>query len=225
MLTSAYRSCAHEKTGYTPNLLMFGREINLPIELALGTVAEPQTNIKESQYVSELTDKLKSIYQLVRKSFKMNFSKKDCDPRISAKTYKVGDLVYYRDSTRTVGKSPKLKAEIWKGPCVIVKKLSDLLFELQKTAQSKSKILHFDRLKSYTSERVPEMTSKLKENMDLNNKDVPTVSQQRDDPSKGVNISKPKNSSLGVMSDNWSRKQTLRRSQRQRQKPDRFMMC
>ena len=52
MLTSVYRSCAHEKTGYTPNLLMLGREVNLPIELALGAVAEPQKNIEESQYVS-----------------------------------------------------------------------------------------------------------------------------------------------------------------------------
>ena len=73
----------------------------------------------------EMREKLNTIFQLVRESFKINSPKKDCDPRISLKTCKVGDLVYYHDNTRTVGKSPKLKSQIWKGPCMIVKKLSD----------------------------------------------------------------------------------------------------
>ena len=33
---AAYQSCVHEKTGYTPNLLMLGREVNLSTELVLG---------------------------------------------------------------------------------------------------------------------------------------------------------------------------------------------
>ena len=61
----------------------------------------------------------------------INSPKKDCDPRISLKKYKVGDLVHYCDNTRTVGKSPKLKSQIWKGPCAIIKKLSDILFEIK----------------------------------------------------------------------------------------------
>ena len=77
------------------------------------------------------------IFQLVRESFKINSPKKDCDSRISSKTYKVGDLVYYRDNTRTVGRSPKLKSQIWKGPCVIVEELSDTLFEIKTSHQSK----------------------------------------------------------------------------------------
>ena len=140
MLTSAYRSCAHEKTGYTPNLLMLGREINLPIELALGAVAEPQKNIEESQYVSELRGKLDSIYQLIRDSFKMKLPKKDNDSRLSSKTYKIGDLVYYHDSTRSIGKRPKLKSDVWKGPCVITRKFSNLLFEIKSHSIGKSKI-------------------------------------------------------------------------------------
>ena len=30
-IKSAYRSCAHEKTGYVTNLLMLGQEANLPM--------------------------------------------------------------------------------------------------------------------------------------------------------------------------------------------------
>ena len=90
-----------------------------------------------SQYVLEMTEKLNAMLKLVRESLKINSPKKDCDPRISLKTYKIGDLVYYHDNTRTVGKSPKLKSQIWKGPCVIVKKLSDILFEIKTSLQSK----------------------------------------------------------------------------------------
>ena len=111
MPTVTYRSCVHEKTGYTSNLLMLGREVNLPIELVLGATQRSKGCTEESQYVLEIIEKLNAIFQLVRESLKINSPKKDCDPRISLKTYKVGDLVYYRDNTRTVGQSPTLKSK------------------------------------------------------------------------------------------------------------------
>ena len=36
-LAGAYRSTPNESTGLTPNLLMLGREIRLPLEVTLGT--------------------------------------------------------------------------------------------------------------------------------------------------------------------------------------------
>ena len=202
---------------------MLGREVNLPIELALGAVAEPQKNIEESQYVSGLRGKLDSIYQLVRNSFKMKLPKKDSDSRLSSKTYKIGDLVYYHDSTRSVGKSPKLKSDVWKGPCVITRKFSDLLFEIKSHSVGKSKILHFDRLKPYTSDSVPELVQKLRKNI------LP-----RDDP--GRKVSPPmerKNSGRGKCSKqdakhskgsepSKSNDPGLRKSQRQRKRPERL---
>ena len=107
--------------------------------------------------MAQLQDKLLGIYQLVRNSFKLQLPKRDNDPRITSKTYKVGNLVYYYDSTRTVGKSPKLKSDIWKGPFVVVKRFSDILFEIKSHTLGKSRVLHFDRLKPYTSDSVPEI--------------------------------------------------------------------
>ena len=91
MLTGAYRSCVHEKTGYTLNLLMLGREVNFPIELVLGTTQRSKGCTEESQYVLEMREKLSVIFQHVRESLKINSPKKDCDSRITLKTYKVGD--------------------------------------------------------------------------------------------------------------------------------------
>ena len=36
-LAGAYRATVHESTGMTPNLVMFGKENQLPIEVILGT--------------------------------------------------------------------------------------------------------------------------------------------------------------------------------------------
>ena len=156
-------------------------------------------NIEESQHVSELRDKLDSIHQLVRESFKMKLPKKDSDPRLSSKAYKVGDLVYYRDSTRTVGKSPKSKSDVWKGPCVVTRKFSDLLFEVKSHPVGKSKILHFDKLKSYTSDSVPEMVEKLRNNIipwDDQEKNVNPSMRRKNSRSKCLNSMLSRNISI-----------------------------
>ena len=108
---------------------------------------------------------------------------------------------------------------------MIVKKLSDILFEIKTSLQSKSKILHFDRLKHYTSEIVPEMTVKLKKNTDSDIKNVLKLPQQGDKFSKnvtGLKRSTAKHCNRDMKVDKQlSDKQLLRRSERQ--KPDRFM--
>ena len=74
-------------------------------------------------------------------------SKKDHDTRISQNNYNIGDLVDYRDSTRQIGKSPKLNPHKYVGPCVVIKKHSDLLFEICSKQKGKRRVLHHNRLK------------------------------------------------------------------------------
>ena len=40
-LAAAYQAGPHESTGMTPNLLMFGREVRMPIEVMLGSSRAP----------------------------------------------------------------------------------------------------------------------------------------------------------------------------------------
>ena len=70
-------------------------------------------------------------------------------------------MVYLRDTTRKLGQNPKLRADIWQGPGIIIKRFSDLLFEVKLQAKGRSKILHHDRLKPYTSSQVPEWLQQL----------------------------------------------------------------
>ena len=158
LVTAVYRSSVHDSTEYTPNMLMFGREFNLPVHFLVGQPANEPQDITYVDYVENLNTKLTNIYQHVRKHLKQNSErqKKSYDTRISVNNYEVGDMVYLLDSTKKLGKSPKLKSDIWKGPCVIIRKISDILFEIKNSPKKRPKIIHHDRLKPYLTESSPQ---------------------------------------------------------------------
>ena len=84
-LTAAYRSCVHDKTGYYPNLLMFGREVNLPVELVFGAILHLDISKNEFEDVFNMKEKLQNIFETVKHSLKIKVPQKDCEPRISSK--------------------------------------------------------------------------------------------------------------------------------------------
>ena len=159
LLTSAYRSCEHASTGYSPNMMFLGRETYQPIELLFG---EPYSGYAEDvkgndcDYVVELREKMGTIYDLVRDHLnqKFNYQRKEIDTGPGFRKYNVGDLVYVRDSSKSKGLSPKLQPH-WQGPGIILRTLSDLVFEIRLNQKGRTKILHHDRLKPYASEETP----------------------------------------------------------------------
>ena len=60
--------------------------------------------------------------------------------------------MWYFNATKTKGLSPKLQNK-WKGPYLIISKLSDVTYRIQESPKGKPKIIHSDRLKPYTGER------------------------------------------------------------------------
>ena len=159
LLTAAYRTCEHTATGYSPNALMLGRETHTPLTLLLGSNADNGPDVSSyGDYACELKENLSLMYDLVRENLGKtgNRQKRNYDVKVAYNNYKVGDLVYFRDDTKTRGLSPKLKRRKWIGPCVITKKYSDLLFEIKPSRKKKSKTLHHDRLKPYLSDTVPD---------------------------------------------------------------------
>ncbi|MCG8112852.1 MAG: RNase H-like domain-containing protein [Candidatus Thiodiazotropha taylori] len=172
IVTSAYRSSVHETTGYSPNYLMFGRHFNLPIHFLVGLPAQSKQDVKSyTDYVVNLNEKFSNIYDLVRKNLKANAirQKRDYDSRIAFHSYSVGDIVYILDSSRIIGKSPKLKREVWKGPLVVVRKLSDILYELKGNPKSKPKIIHHDRIRPFKCSSIPQWVLSLQQDLKVGN--------------------------------------------------------
>ena len=169
LLTAAYRSCDHATTGYSPNMMMLGRETYQPIELIFG---EPYFGYNEEvtgdvcDYVIELRERLRDIYDLVREHLgeRCNRQRKDNDISLTSNTYQEGDLVYSKNNTKTKGLSPKLQVK-WIGPGVITRKLSDVVYDVRTNQKGKSKILHHDQLKPYISDDVPSWVKKLQQTL------------------------------------------------------------
>ena len=158
LLTAAYRCCRHESTGFSPNMLMFGREVFLPVEIELGCPQPGHHTQDYGDYVHELRQKLNMVHELARENTQAatERQKRDCDTGVSMKRYKVGDLVDYANRNKEVGKSPKLEANKWIGPCVVLAVYSDLDSAVTHGPRSKVRILHHDNLKPHLGTTIPE---------------------------------------------------------------------
>jgi hypothetical protein len=154
MLTMAYRSTPQESTGLSPNLLMLGREINLPVDVMLG---QPPSNqeVDEQEYAAELRGRLEDAYAQARANLGQaaERQKQYYDVTTSGTRYKPGDLVWILSKDRRKGVCPKLQKK-WKGPALVEDCFNDVTYRLRVT-QDQRKVIHFDMLKPYVSDNVP----------------------------------------------------------------------
>lgn len=150
-LAGAYRSAIHSSTGFSPNQLMLGREVNQPVNILYGSPIHQDNT--PGEYVSGLQENLRRCHELTRVHLKQSSErhKRNYDTHIAKHTYQVGDIVWYLNEQRKRGRCPKLQP-IWFGPCMVFRKLSDLNYEIQLHSKGQKKIVHFDKLKKYHGE-------------------------------------------------------------------------
>ena len=70
------------------------------------------------------------------------------ESRATRHVYTESDKVWLWNPTRKQGLSPKLQTH-WEGPYTVRKRLSDVVVRIQRTAGSKAKVVHYDRLAPY----------------------------------------------------------------------------
>jgi transposase InsO family protein len=147
----AYNSTIHSSTGFTPNKLMFGRELYLPLELVLPDPDFPDLMKAESfdsvSFVDKLDDTLTLVYSCARENLNnaMLSQKHYYDDKAKNRSFKVGDSVWLYNPRRAKGRSPKLD-KCWEGPYGVVATYSPVLVEIRKGLRAKSKIVHVDKL-------------------------------------------------------------------------------
>ena len=139
MVMMAYCSTIQETTSVSPNKMMMGREVNMPIDLLFGGPLEAKEATYGSEYVAELQERQKKLYDL----------------KTTSQGYKRGQFVWVYTPCKKKGLSPKLQ-KYWYGPFLVINKLSDALYRVQRSARSACKIIHFNRLKlADGQERIP----------------------------------------------------------------------
>ena len=149
VLCAAYRATEHPSTGFTPNFMMFGREVVLPPDLIFPR-ERPQYN-DSPDFVDDLRNKLQDCYGQARENLRRASVSQGRyhDTRIVQNRYKVGDLVL-----KIATKKHKLTVP-WEGPFVIDKVLGDCLYTI--AGKQKTYATHHNRLKPYTSSVIPRL--------------------------------------------------------------------
>ena len=152
-LTMAYRATPQDSSGLTPNFLMYGRELSMPIDVMIGP---PQDQpLSELDYVKKMQNKLTFAYKMARLNLQKSAERqaKYYNKNIHGSSYNVGEMCWYANKLRKKGVSPKLQPK-WRGPCLVVKKFNDALVHVQLSAK-KSTTVHTDLLKPCYSTRRP----------------------------------------------------------------------
>ena len=151
---AAYRATVHESTQHTPNFLVFGREVNLPLDLAFGIDAnEAQAYDSYDAFVSNQQDRLRSAFALAREALgkAVSRNKRRYDMRARPKEFSVGSWVWHYCPRRITGKSPKWQ-KLYSGPFLVVGIVGAVNLILQKSQRAKSFITHIDKVKKCFSE-------------------------------------------------------------------------
>ena len=156
----AYRSTVNASTGKTPNQMVFGRNIVLPLQAYIGLPPEPATthgsDVSPSDYVTDLKDQLETIHSQALKILKnkTEYRKQHYDLTAKKRTFEPGDPVWLHDKQRRPGICNKLSVN-WKGPYLIVKKIDDLVYLVKRSLKLPAKAVHIDRLVKYNSMNIP----------------------------------------------------------------------
>ena len=67
LLTAAYQSSEQKSTGYSPNMLMLGQEVTIPVQLMLGGLPDQDLCKDCYEYLKPVQEQLEQIYQITRK--------------------------------------------------------------------------------------------------------------------------------------------------------------
>ena len=153
LLTLAYRTTVHEVTGFSPNYVMMGREVSLPLDIMIG-VLSPEQRRTAPVYVEQLQERLRACFEEVRLHLKKfgEKQKRYYNLKVHGEQHKVGDLVYLREKTRKKQVSPKLMPK-WKGPYMVVQRFGTV-YEVMLSPKV-TRLYHFDLLKPCHSQEIP----------------------------------------------------------------------
>ena len=167
----AYRASVNSSTGKTPNMMVFGREVVLPMQAVIGKPGGDEEAIDPCDYLSKVQTGIQKAHDVARANLKKaaNYQKRyyDTNSRKARQRHlEAGQLVWLHEPTRKVGVCHKLKNK-WKGPYLVTRKLDDLIYLVQRSPNQPVKAYHLDRLLPYHGLNIPQWVSKLKMKKDL----------------------------------------------------------
>lgn len=150
----AYRATKHSSTGFTPNMMLFGREVTEPIDLVAGLPPGHESAQTPPQYVTQLRERLELAHQITRDALGQSVerAKKQYDKNVCRTLYHTGDAVWHLvKGTKRVRDKVRKFLPSYEGPYFVLGQLDDLVYRIKKGPKAKVKVVHHDKLKPYHS--------------------------------------------------------------------------
>lgn len=171
----AYRATIQESTKCSPNLLLFGEENRLPVDLMYADCSlEQEVPRCPSEYVEWVRESARQAFIKAQEHLKKSAErqKKAYDENTYLRRFKIGDWVW-------VLYPPNLRDKLghgWTGPYLITKKWGDVNYEVQRSPDSRKFPLHVDHIKAYSHDTPDRWISEF----DLKRKEIGTQTDLRD---------------------------------------------
>ena len=154
-----YRSSVHEYTDFTPNEMMQGREVMLPVDLLFGKPEPKRDGVGMTEHAQKLRERLERVHKFAREHLKISTSdqqKKNYDHwPVRHTLYMRGDGVWLHNPQRKKGLCPKLQRP-FDGPYLVIKQISEVVYRIQEGPRAKPKVVHHDRLEPYQGLELPD---------------------------------------------------------------------
>jgi len=126
---------------------MLGREVNTPADIVYG-LKDPEPLTSYDDFVESVRGKMSTAYEIVRQNLGVvaERNKRYYDLRARPTSFSVGQLVYYFNPRKHVGRSEKWQRK-YAGPFREEKVLSPVNLLLRKSRKSKPFVAHIDKVK------------------------------------------------------------------------------
>ena len=151
-LAATYLATPHEITGMRPNLLMFGREVRMPIEVIFGVSKNQNQEGVTScgDNVDTLREQMHQAHDIAQKYLGKNaiWLKEHYDAKCTVTECKHGELVWHATYIKQLHLAPKLWVP-FEGLYLILDKIRYLDYYIQLDAKGKQKVVHHDKFKPY----------------------------------------------------------------------------
>lgn len=148
----AYRATKHSVTGFTPNVMMFGREVSEPVDLVTGLPPDTDTAPSAPEYIQQTRERLELAHRIARDALGESVirAKRQYDKNSYRTQYKTGDVVWYLvKGTQRARNEVRKFLPSYEGPYFVLGSLDDLVYRIQKGPKTKVKVVHHDQLKPY----------------------------------------------------------------------------
>lgn len=164
-LAGAYRATIHESTGFSPNMLMFGREVKLPAQIMYNSPDDEEFT-SYGDFVAKLRERMDKAHEVARQHLQQAAKRRKelYDAKACLHHFKVGDMVWYASDLQQFHITPKLR-KTFMGPVVIVKKYSELTYMIQLDSKGSKKVVHHDKILPYQGSMRPKWMKKAVKNM------------------------------------------------------------